>query len=415
MEHACVVFPGPAHGLAATALTAVVLSTYVMTTAPSVPGGDSGEMVQLAAELGVAHPPGYPTWTMLAHAFSWLPHGEIGWRINLFSAVCGAFSSGLLVAAVANWSGCVWTGIAAGGAFAFAPLVWLYAVQAEVFALNNLCNALLLFLLTRFSRSRTLVNGCAGAWAIGLGMTNQHTIIFFCVPYAIWALYVGRKQLGTPRAFGLLCLAGLAGLAPYAYLVIQGGPGAAWGSWGDQRSLGGLLTHVLRREYGTFRLANTPSTTDSEFGLRLRTYLQAVPSELPPLGAPLLLIGLVHSLAVSELRPLGVALLAAYVLYVGVFLYLSNLPVSSAFYLQIQQRFWPQAHLLCSVWYALGLRLLVMRLGGQRHGAWGLPIASLLLVGTHAAAHYDKSDLSSNTVFRQVHAPGRHLPSLAWL
>ena len=176
MEHECVVFRGPAHGLAASALAAAVLSAYVATTAPSVPGGDSGEMMQIAAELGVAHPPGYPTWTMLAHAFTWLPTGEVGWRINLSSAVCGALASGFLVAAVADWSGCIWTGIAAGGAFAFAPLVWLYAVQAEVFALNNLCNALLLFLLARFSRSPTLANGCAGAWAIGLGMTNQHTI-----------------------------------------------------------------------------------------------------------------------------------------------------------------------------------------------------------------------------------------------
>ena len=39
---------------------------------------------------------------------------------------------------------------------------------------------------------------------------------------------------------------------------------------------------------------------------------------------------------------MGVAILAAYGCYVGVFNYLSNLPASSEFYLQIQQRFWPQ-------------------------------------------------------------------------
>eukprot|EP00966_Prymnesium_polylepis_P296424 6848098-Prymnesium_polylepis.1 len=108
--------------LAASAVAALVLSVYVATTAPNVPGGDSGEMVQLAVELGVPHPPGYPTWTMLAHAFSRLPFGEVGWRVNLSSAACGAVASGLLVAAVAEWTGCVWTGVAAGGAFAFAPL-----------------------------------------------------------------------------------------------------------------------------------------------------------------------------------------------------------------------------------------------------------------------------------------------------
>jgi hypothetical protein len=49
---------------------------------------------------------------------------------------------------------------------------------------------------------------------------------------------------------------------------------------------------------------------------------------------------------------LGLLLPAAYGLYVLLFNYLSNLPVSSEFYLQVQQRFWPQANLLCTVWYA---------------------------------------------------------------
>ena len=49
------------------------------------------------------------------------------------------------------------------------------------------------------------------------------------------------------------------------------------------------------------------------------------------------------------------ALTFSYAFYVLVFNYLSNLPVTSEFYLQVQQRFWPQAHLLCCVWYALGV------------------------------------------------------------
>ena len=49
-----------------------------------------------------------------------------------------------------------------------------------------------------------------------------------------------------------------------------------------------------------------------------------------------------RSMAEPRLRPVGTAILAAYGSYVGVFNYLSNLPASSEFYLQIQQRFWPQ-------------------------------------------------------------------------
>ena len=146
------------------AFGAIVLSVYIRTLCPSVPGGDAGELIQVAIEGGVVHPPGYPTWTMLARLFSMLPYGpEPAWRVNLSSAVCGALAATLLSAAVGKWASCTWTGLAAGGAFAFAPLVWEYAVQGEVFALNNLNNALLLYLLVRFEQAPSIFNACAGA------------------------------------------------------------------------------------------------------------------------------------------------------------------------------------------------------------------------------------------------------------
>ena len=274
--------PTPPPWLISSGLAAAVLSVYVRTLCPTVPGGDSGELIQVAIEGGVAHPPGYPTWTMLAHAFArWLPWGEPAWRVNLSSAICGAAASALLSEAVGTWVGCAFTGAAAGGAFAFSPLVWMYAVQGEVFALNNLFNALLLYLLVRYDTRPTLSCACAGACAIGLALTNQHTMVFFCLPYAAWALMVGRRTLLTPRALGLLAVSGLAGLSPYAYLVFASGPHAAWGSWGDQSTLSGFLRHLLRQEYGTFRLANTPATTNDEFVLRLGRYASSLPTELP--------------------------------------------------------------------------------------------------------------------------------------
>ena len=250
----------------------VALAAYVGTLCPSVPGGDSGEMMQLALELGVAHPPGYPTWTLLAHLFSYIPAGEPAWRVNLSSAACDAAAAGLICAAVELWCGSAWAGAAAGGAFAFAPLVWQYATQAEVFALNNLLNALLLLLLVRFDQRRSLGAGCAAAAGVGLALTNQHTIVFFCVPYAIWALFLGRKAhdpATTPapnsrmRSLSLnngvrqvllrpvpllaLCASGLVGLSPYVYLYLRGGADASWGSWGNQVRERTSLPHAAQR------------------------------------------------------------------------------------------------------------------------------------------------------------------------
>ena len=498
---------------AACALGCVVFSAYYATLCPSVPGGDSGELIQVAIEGGVAHPPGYPTWTMLAHAFaSFVPYGEPAWRINLSSAVCGSLAAFFLAAGVGLWVSCAWTGVAAGGAFAFAPLVWEYAVQGEVFALNNFNNALLFYLLVRYARVPSLGGACAGAFAIGLALCNQHTMVFYCVPYAAWALFVGRRFLLQPRALAALALSGLLGLLPYAYLPFASGRHAAWGSWGDQRSVSGFLIHVLRREYGTFRLANTDATTNADYLPRLQRYFTSIPTELPPLGAPLCILGLLSSLltvpgltatdapvggkgrsgakgrgkgegsnsgddkrgpsassdggptlefnvpkaphglasvattcaspspAVSSLSKM---LLGAYLFYVLLFNYLSNLPVSSDFYLAVQQRFWPQAHLVCCAWYALGVRHLVAALclppqpaemtttpeppsqqpaalSSLRHAAvsdppapptllphrsrylyWpGLALVAMGLSLVHYRTHYAACDLSATTVFR---------------
>ena len=121
-------------GTLSTALSAVTLAAYVHTLCPGTPGGDAGELLQVALELGIAHPPGYPLWTMMAHGFSRLPlrNTTAAWRVNLSSAVYGALAAGTLSLGVGSWSGSPWAGVAAGGAFAFSPLVWEYSVQCEV-------------------------------------------------------------------------------------------------------------------------------------------------------------------------------------------------------------------------------------------------------------------------------------------
>ena len=73
--------------------------SYALTCSPSVNGGDSGELMNAIATLGIAHPPGYPLYTMLAHLFAkLLPFGGLAFRINLFSGLCNAAAAALLAA-----------------------------------------------------------------------------------------------------------------------------------------------------------------------------------------------------------------------------------------------------------------------------------------------------------------------------
>src|SRR6516164_6964084 len=68
------------------------LALYVRTAAPTVYGVDSAELATGSYILGITHPPGAPAYLLLAHAFTWLPIGDVGYRVNLFSAVAGALA-----------------------------------------------------------------------------------------------------------------------------------------------------------------------------------------------------------------------------------------------------------------------------------------------------------------------------------
>ena len=69
---------------------------YLITACPTVYFGDSGELIAAAESLGVAHPPGYPLYTLLGRLFAMLPLGGLDFRMNLLSVVCSGLAAGVI-------------------------------------------------------------------------------------------------------------------------------------------------------------------------------------------------------------------------------------------------------------------------------------------------------------------------------
>ena len=101
----------------------IVFLLYFLTAFRDVPGGDAGELLAEGCAAGVAHPPGYPLYTMIL----WLvtsgmrPLLQVGrdadllefpgapaWRANVLSCVFGAVAAGFLCATVQIWSSLLW-------------------------------------------------------------------------------------------------------------------------------------------------------------------------------------------------------------------------------------------------------------------------------------------------------------------
>src|SRR6266568_3353617 len=92
----------PSTLLCASAVFIATLLLYSWTLAPTVTLTDSGELIVVAHGLGVAHPPGFPLWVILAHLASLVPLGNVAVRINFASAVFAALASATLTLVMAE-------------------------------------------------------------------------------------------------------------------------------------------------------------------------------------------------------------------------------------------------------------------------------------------------------------------------
>jgi hypothetical protein len=383
--------PGTGAWLLFAATAFCVLAVYVATLWPSTPGGDSGELIAAAYTGGVPHPPGYPLFAMLARLFTVLPFGSIAWRVNLFTAASGAAAAGVLAVAVARWSGAAWAGVAAAGLFAFSPGVWEHAVGAEVFALNNLFTAVLLLAAVQYNRTRHEGWVLAGAAAFGLGLANHHTIVFLGAPLAVTLIWLEPRRWLRGAALARLGACFAAGLLPYLYLPLAA-ISPAEVTWGDQRTLQGFLTHLLRSEYGTLRLGSDAYTRDVSLAGQLAMFGSYQVRALAFVGVPLAAVGLVRGWMIRADRPLIAWTAAAFALYVVVFHHLANLPVGDALFLAVLERFWQMPTLLLSAWAGLGLAAaapLLTRVAAARIVTWAVALA---LAAVPAAVHFRAQD-----------------------
>ncbi|XP_067223834.1 protein O-mannosyl-transferase TMEM260 isoform X3 [Chanodichthys erythropterus] len=363
------------------ATVACVLAVYVASAPRAVPGGDSGELITAACELGVAHPPGYPLFTMLSSLLLLLlPLSSPAHSINVLCAVFGAGASGGLCFTVCRLAGPGPGAVLAGGVFAVSRLVWQWSVVAEVFSLNNLFVGVLFSLSACFLCAKSVQQkkkfALWGALFCGLSLCNQHTLVLYVVIIIPWALlhlythnglsFIGLVSLGT-------CF--LAGFVPYIYLPISSYLNRARWSWGDQTSLHGFLTHLLRAEYGTFSLAKT----DENLSLlkMLRAQWNHCVNDLSSPVLMLAVLGILLSIR-SRIRFVFVWLIVTMVsIYSVFFAWRANLNIEKPLLLGVVERFWLQADAGVCVLAGLGLSWAVCWLNGRlsrgtvwNTGAW---------------------------------------------
>jgi len=296
--------------LCAGAVVLASLATYVATLAPTVTLVDSGELIVAAQSLGVAHPPGFPLYVLLAHLATLLPIGSIATRVNLASAVFAtlavavvAFLTAEMLRGISLQSaagerspdrrrGGDTSGIGAGALWlpattaalllAFSRTLWSYATVAEVYTLNTLLVAVVLLLVFRWRydvttspKSTTDRRLYAAAWVFGLALGVHHVTVLLTLPAIAFLVYASRRRVFTSKVLILATIWALVGLTVYVYLPIAAARAPIL-DWGDPRTLQRFWWHISGRQFQAYfslspqsvrsQLAAFMSITIREFG-----------------------------------------------------------------------------------------------------------------------------------------------------
>jgi len=219
--------------------------------------GDSTELAGAAANLGIAHPPGYPSFTLLSHLFLGLG--------RVFSISPATAGNVLALLAAALGAALLWLGLRSFGVsripaligtlvWVCGPLVTGQALTYEVHALQHLLLGATFFFAARAVGGRdggpSPKDGLALCLFAGLLFTNHYSaaVLLPLIGWCLWrssrGAWSGRKALWI----GLAVAAFIIPLSAYLYLPLRAGGDQAY-DYGMVGNLPDLWAHLTGKSY----------------------------------------------------------------------------------------------------------------------------------------------------------------------
>jgi hypothetical protein len=193
---------------------------YLRTMAPTIYNLDSAELTTAAATGGLIRATGYPLYLLIGRLWSHLPVGDVGYRMNLLSAVCGALTLMLAERILRRLGVGVWPRLAAIGLLATAQFFWAMALIAEVYTLHTAILAGIILALLRWAEDPTPGRLALATFLTGIGFGN-HVATVLAAPGLLWfVLNTAPKKALEFRSLALATAGLAAGLAVYLYLPL---------------------------------------------------------------------------------------------------------------------------------------------------------------------------------------------------
>ncbi len=196
------------------------LLLYLVTMAPTVYNLDSAELTTAAYTGGLVRATGYPLYLVVGRAWSRIPFGDVGYRMNLLSAVCGALTIGLAYRILRRLEIGNWAILGALGLLATSYYFWGLSLIAEVYTPQTALTCLIILVLLYWADRPSDARLALAVFVVALS-AGHHMATVLLAPGCFW--FVLRVAPGVslkPKALAYASLSLIAGLSIYLYLPV---------------------------------------------------------------------------------------------------------------------------------------------------------------------------------------------------
>jgi hypothetical protein len=238
---------------------------YLLTLAPSIVTLDSAELTTTAATLGISRSTGYPFYTLLGHLFSYLPVGDVAYRMNLFSALMGALSILLIDRIFQHLNVNAPASFGAAGLLAFSPYFWSLSLVAEVYTLNTALISGALLAVLCWIEKPTFNHLAISGFLLGLGLAHHGSFVLVLPGLLFLAAASHPKTFFQSRSLLVFFTTLAAGLLFYLYLPIRFAMNPAFNYAGHFDSLGNFHPIDLTTLSGLWWLVSGRTFASSMF------------------------------------------------------------------------------------------------------------------------------------------------------
>lgn len=282
---------------------------YLRTLAPTVYGLDSAELTTGSWALGIVHAPGSPLYLLLGHLFTWLPMGDVGYRLNLMSACASTLTLVFMGEVIYLLTEKRLLSLTAVWFLAFSYYVWVPALAAELYALQGTFVAGLLWLVLRWQKERQPWQLYLLTFGLGLGLGVHLSLVLLVPGFSVIVLATLPKPWREWRLLATAVATGCLGLTVFLYLPVRymsDTPLNYAKLWHvDLTTLQGFWWMVTGKMFGSLFFSVPTALLPTE----LRLYVFRLWSNFMGFGCLLGLVGLLGDLRQRPFLHLGLALM----------------------------------------------------------------------------------------------------------